>query len=293
MNPHTTTSTGDLVTTKTFPLSGPIDLHCRLGYGSITVHADEGVSEAKVQLTPHDPSSDALAQTVVELRSSTLLVHGRKPRGTVFDLPVFVGRAVERDAVDVEVTVPSGTPVKISSYGADIVVLGRIGTADIASGTASTRLDHVDGDLRLRYGSGPAFAQRVSGSVVVKSGSGAATFGEVGGALTMACGTGSLDVGVAHGAVRMRTGSGQATIAVAENDVEFGSGSGGLSVGLRAGQSARLDVLTGSGQLRSDLPVADSPPAAHGRAITVRARTGSGDIRVFRAEPTVPADKIA
>ncbi len=281
------------MTTRTFPLSKPIDLNCRLGYGSVTVHAEDGVREAKVVLTPHDTKSDAVSRTVVEMSGSSLIVHTRKPRGTVFDLPVFGGRAAERDAIDVDVVVPSGTSIKVASYSADVVVLGRSGTADIASGTASMQLDHVDGDLRLRYGSGPAQVQRVSGSVMVKSGSGAASFGEVGGGLMMACGTGSLEVGIAHGGVRMRTGSGQASIAVAESDVEFGSGSGGLSVGLRSGQSARLDVLTGAGRLFSDLPVEDAPPASANRAITIRARTGSGDVRIFRAEPAVPEDQIA
>jgi DUF4097 and DUF4098 domain-containing protein YvlB len=170
---------------------------------------------------------------------------------------------------------------------------GRCGVADIASGSASMQLEHVNGDLRLRYGSGPAHAQRVTGSVVVKSGSGPATFGEVAGALTMACGSGTLEIGVAHGAVRMRTGSGQAIITVAESDVEFASGSGGLAVGLRAGRLARLDIITGAGSVRSDLPVEDTAPTASGRASTIRARTGSGDIRLFRAEPAVAPDKIA
>lgn len=284
------------MTTKTFPLAGlagPVELNCRMGFGSITVHADDDVREAKVVLTPHDPSSDAVAQTVVELRGSTLIVHARKPRGTVFDLPVLVGRAAERDAIDLDVTVPSGTPLKISSYGADLVVHGRCGTSDIASGIASTQLDHVDGDLRLRYGSGPARTRQVSGSVVVKSGSGAAWFGEVLGDVNMAWGSGSLELGIAHGGVRMRTGAGQASIAVAEHDVEFASGSGGLSVGLPAGQSARLDIVTGVGRLVSDLPVEDAPPAATGRTTTIRARTGSGDVHIFRAEPAVPDDKIA
>lgn len=281
------------MTTKTFPLSGPIDLHCRLGLGSITVHADDEVREAKVVLSARDSASDAVAQTVVELRDLTLTIQARKPRSTVFDLPVFVGWAGERDALDLDVTVPSGTPLKITSYGADLVVHGRCGTSDIASGIASTQLDHVDGDLRLRYGSGPAHARQVSGSVVVKSGSGAASFGEVLGDLSMACGSGSLDLGIAHGGVRMRTGSGHAAIAVAENDVEFASGSGGLSVGLPAGQSARLDVFTGAGRFVSDRPVEDARPAAAGRTTTIRARTGSGDVRIFRAEPAVPEDKIA
>jgi len=280
-------------TTSAFNLSGPIDLQVRLGFGAITVHADDGVSEANVAITPRDPGSDYAARTVVEFRQSTLVVHGPKPRGTVFDIPVFAGRYSGRDALDVDITVPSGTTMKIGSWGADVVVTGRSGDVDISSGSTTTELDHVDGDLRLRYGSGPARAQRVSGSVVVRAGSGTVTLGEVTGSVEVGCGSGSLEVAAAGGRVRMRTGSGQASIGAASGDVDLTSGSGGLSVGLPPGQAARLDVVTGAGQLRSDLPVEDNPPANPARAITIKARTGSGDVRIFRAEPSVPNDAIA
>jgi hypothetical protein len=273
------------VTTKTFALSGPIELSCRLSSGAITVHADDGVTEAKVVLTTRDGRSDYLDRTTVELQGSTLVVHGPKPRGPLFDLPVFAGRFGERDAVDADITVPAGTPMKIASWGADVVVKGRAGTTDIMSGSTTTEIDDVDGDLRLRYGSGPARAHRVTGSVVVRAGSSSLTFGDVAGAIEIGCGSGSLEVGAAGGRVRMRTGTGQATIGAAGGDVDFTSGSGGLSVGLRRGQPARLDVVTGAGHLRSDLPVGDDPPESTARAITIKARTGSGDVRIFRADP--------
>jgi hypothetical protein len=65
-------------------------------------------------------------------------------------------------------------------------------------------------------------------------------------------------------------------------DVDVASGTGELAIGIPAGQAARLDVTTGSGRVNSELPVEERPATA-GRAITVRARTGSGDIRLFRA----------
>ncbi len=272
------------MTTTSFPLAGPIDLSCRLGFGTITVHADDGVNEAKVVLTPRDAKSDYVDRTTVELQGSTLVVHGPKPRGGFFDLPVFSGRFGERDAVDADITVPADTAMKLASWGADILVKGRAGTTDIASGSTTTEIDDVEGDLRLRYGSGPARAQRVTGSVVVRAGSSSLTLGEVGGPIEVGCGSGSLEVGTAGGRVRMRTGTGQATIGAAAGDVDFTSGSGGLSVGLRRGQPARLDVVTGAGQLRSDVPVEDAPPADSARAITIKARTGSGDVRIFRAD---------
>ncbi len=277
------------MSTSSFPVSRPIDLQVRIGFGTITVHADDGVTDATVAVTPRDRDSDYAARTTVEMRGSTLVVQGPKPRGTVFDIPVFAGRYGNRDAVDVDITVPSGTPMKIGSWAADVVVVGRAGTTDVASGSATTTLGHIDGDLRLRYGGGPAQVQRVTGSVVVRAGSGNMTFGEVGGSLEVGCGSGSLEVATVGGRLRMRTGSGQASIRAAGGDVDFASGSGGLSVGLRRGQPARLDVVTGAGQLRSDLPVEDDPPANTAGAITIKARTGSGDVRIFPADP-VPAD---
>jgi hypothetical protein len=106
----------------------------------------------------------------------------------------------------------------------------------------------------------------------------------VGGALDVTCGSGTLQVGVAHAAVRLRTGSGDATIDVAESDVDLTSGSGDFSIGLRPGHSARLDVLTGSGRLHSELSVDDMPPSG-AESATIRARTGSGDVHLRRAAP--------
>ena len=65
-------------------------------------------------------------------------------------------------------------------------------------------------------------------------------------------------------------------------DVDLASGSGAVSIGLPGGVTARLDVTTGSGNVRTDLPIADAAEVVRG-AITVRARTGSGDVRLFRA----------
>lgn len=279
------------MTTSSFPLSGPVDLQVRLGFATITVHAGDDVREAKVVLTPRDPDSDYVRRTEVELHGATLVVRGPKPRGTVFDIPVF-GRRGGRDAVDAEITVPAGSTLKIGSWGGEVTVTGRAGTTDIASGMTTVDVEHVEGDLRLRYGSGPVRVQRVSGSIVVRAGSGDATFGDVAGSVEAGYGSGSVEIGRCGGAARMRAGSGQLSIGSAGGDVDFGSGSGGLSVGLRRGRPARLDVVTGSGQVRSDLPIEDKPPADAARAITVKARTGSGEVHVFRAEPPVPDDAV-
>jgi Putative adhesin len=265
------------MTTTTFAITKPISLVGRIGHGSFRVTALDGLTEASVTLSARTEPSEILDRTTVELRGTTLQISSPR-QGGVFDL--FGGRT--RDAIDVEVTVPSGTPLKISCFTADVTVTGRCGNADIASGASEVDADYVDGDLRLRYGSGNCHVERVTGSVQTRSGSGSARFGEVGGTLTSACNTGRLDVGIARGAVRFRAGSGAATLGAIYDDVDLASGSGELRIGVPAGVSARLDLTTGSGHVEPQLPISQKPEGG-GRAITIRARTGSGDVHLFRA----------
>jgi hypothetical protein len=266
---------------STFPLTGPINLQVRLGHGSVTVTAHDDLSEASVRLTPRDPSSDILERMTVELRGPTLTVNAPH-QGGLADL--VAGWKRDRDAVDAEIDVPAGTALKIVTASADVIVRGRCGGADVTTGSATIEMATVDGDLRLRSGNASSRVQTVLGSVVVRSGAGDAHFGEVTGALRSGFGSGDLEVAVVRGTVRSRAGSGDARIGAAFADVDLASGSGGVSIGLPPGFAARLDVTTGAGQVQSELPIDDAARAGN-TPISVRARTGTGDIRIFRAEP--------
>lgn len=270
----------DPLVTKTFPLSGPIDLELRLGRGAVEVRTVEDLDTATVTLAA-DPGADDLARRfTVELVGSTLTVSGPRAGGLA-DL-VSLRRPRSRDRVAVTVAVPAGTALKIVTGDAPVTGAGRCGAADIATASAAIVLDHVDGDLLLRYGSADSRVERVSGSVTVRSGSGEARFGVVEGSLEHGCGRGRLEVGEVHGAVRSRNGAGGARLAAVHGDVDLASGSGAMSIGLAAGAVAHVNATTGSGRVCSELPIDDEPARAT-RTITVRARTGSGDIRLFRA----------
>jgi hypothetical protein len=265
---------------KAFPLSGRVNLQVRIAHGNVTIDTEDGLAEATVRVEADKQSAELLEQTTVELRGSTLVVSAPR-QGGIFDLPLFGGWRAGR-GLDVHVLIPSGTAVKISTFTAPIRIIGRVGDADLAFGSAEAAVREVDGDLQLRYGSGNAKAVHVKGSVQLRSGSGDAQFGEIDGDLTAGCGSGNLQVRVAHGAVRSRCGSGNARIGEVHGDVDLVSGSGGLEIGLPQGVTVQLDVHSGSGQVRSDLPIEDAPKSG-ANVIRLRARTGSGDVRVFRA----------
>ncbi|HEY8301348.1 MAG TPA: DUF4097 family beta strand repeat-containing protein [Jatrophihabitans sp.] len=266
------------MTDKSFPLSGPINLLVRTGHGSVTVTAVDGLDTATVRLIALDADSDIAERTAVELRGPVLAIVAPN-RGGLTDL--LGGWRRDRDALDVEITVPSGTATKITTASADVRIIGRTGGADLATGSANIDVDIVDGNLRLRTGSATSRVGEVRGDVQARAGSGTITLGKVAGSVQSGFGSGDLTVETAHGNVRSRAGSGDAVIGCAYGDVEFTAGSGKVSVGLPEGVSARLDVTSGSGRVRSDLPIEDAPRS--GRSITVRARTGSGDIQLFRA----------
>jgi len=216
------------------------------------------------------------------VRCTLLTYQCPKPPDGVYYLPVFNSRARIVDAMDIEIVIPAGSGLKVSTFSADVTTHGRVGTSDLASGSTTMELEHVDGDARIRFGTGPLHIATITGSASVRAGSSDVTIGDGGGDLDVAFGTGSLEVAPAHGSVRLRTGAGSARIANAQADVDLTSGSGGLAIGLPAGQQARLDVVTGSGQLHTDMPVEQSR-AGDGRAVTIRARTGIGDVTISRA----------
>ena len=266
---------------KTFPLTGAINLSVRVGRGSVVVETAEDLATAPVCLSPSPGAEDLADQFTVEMVGPTLTVAGPPERRQAGIVSGWRERQRSRDGVAVTVTVPTGTALKIETSGAPITVTGRCGGADVATGSGAIVLGHVDGDVLLSYGSAVSRVDRVSGSATVRCGSGEAVFGIIEGSLQRASGSGPLDVGEVHGTVRSRSGSGSSRLAAVHGDVDLASGSGAMSIGLPAGTTAHVNATTGSGRVRSDLPIEEAPATKN--PITVRARTGSGDIHLFRA----------
>lgn len=272
---------------RTFPVSGPLELTCQFGSGSLTVNARDQLAEARVMIRSREADLPVEQLFRVELTDDRLEVVQRSEQGSFLqgmfeDLRNFnFGRIFGRAEFDIVIELPTGSAVKAMVMSAAVTSTGRIGATTVGSGSANVQLDEVDGPLRMQSGSGNLLANRVTGPGKVRGGSGNVRIGEIGGPLSINVGSGQVEVEVAHEVVRIRSGSGTTVIEAAERDVDIASSSGTVTIGLRAGQQARLDVATGSGRLNTEMPVQDSAPS--GDAITIRARTGSGDVTVRRA----------
>ncbi|HEX2902760.1 MAG TPA: DUF4097 family beta strand repeat-containing protein [Jatrophihabitans sp.] len=272
---------------KSFSLTSTITLDCRFLAGSVTVRALPDSSQASVRISAR-ANERVLEQFRVELTGDILYVlQSRDRAGAMMDN--LFGR-VGTSGVDVTVDLPAGSGLRVAVQSADIRTEGTLGATDLASGSATVQLAEIDGDLRVRGGSGDIGIERVTGATTIRGGSGSVRIRNAGRQLSVGLGSGDLHVGAAHGRVRMRSGSGGVTIGLADGDVDVTSGSGSVRVGLAAGRAARLDVLTGSGRLHTDMPVqAQAPAGQDAEPVTVRARTGAGDVTIQRADPSLLA----
>ncbi|MGH3856886.1 MAG: DUF4097 family beta strand repeat-containing protein [Pseudonocardiaceae bacterium] len=226
-----------------------------------------------------DLAAEAARHTVIDFTGRRLTV--RAPR----EYPL---RTVP---LTIQVTAPSGSSINARGGSADIAITGVAANVDAATGSGQVQAQRCTGTAEVRTGTGDVRLGTVAGRLRVRTGSGRIDVTSVEG--TESSGTvhtgsgdvrlGSVNLGTVKHDVSARTGSGDLTVVDARaGGLELMTGSGQLRVGIHPGVLAELDVSSGSGHARSELPVG-GPPAEGEVALRVRARTGSGDALVTAA----------
>jgi Putative adhesin len=229
---------------------------------------------------PGELAAEAVRRTTIDFTGRRLAVHSPRefPLRTV---PLMI-----------QVKAPSGSSITARSGSADITVDGVAHRLDASTGAGQVHAQRCTGAAEVRTGSGDVRLGSVLGTLRVRTGSGevdvssiedtADAAGAAGGG-TVQTGSGDVRLGAVRHDVSARTGSGDLTVADASaGGLELTTGSGQLRVGIHPGVRAELDVSSGSGQARSDLPVGGPPPDGN-VTLRVRARTGSGDALVTTA----------
>ena len=284
---------------ENFAASGPLDIDVSITSGTVTVHlVDEPLAGVEIVHGPAsenpflqslssimewvsdrfgDPmgASEEMAKAAVEesrisLVGQRLSVTGPKQRLRMVPLAVTV-RA------------PAGSHVSVHSGSADVTVTGPAGRCSIETGSGEVAVDRADGYASIAAGSGALRLGPMLGGLKARSGSGEIEVSSVGGPATVSTGSGDVWFGAVQDNVTAKTGSGDLTIAdAASGDIDLTTGSGEIRVGVRPGTSAMIDLVSRSGQARSDLDVAERPHADAPK-IRLRARTSSGNALVTSA----------
>ncbi|HVE96857.1 MAG TPA: DUF4097 family beta strand repeat-containing protein [Pseudonocardiaceae bacterium] len=290
-----------------FECAGPIDASIELDSGRLDIQLEESTTAAVAVQVRADPAlqppwtagitgllswlgeqagasppgalvAEAVRHTVIDFTDQRLTV--RSPR----DFPL---RAVP---LTIHISAPSGSSITARSGSADITVDGVADRLDASTGSGQVRAQRCTGATDVRTGSGDVRLGSVLGRLRVRTGSGEVEVisieniaGARSGTATVQTGSGDVRLGAVTHDMSARTGSGDLTVIDASaGGLELTTGSGQLRVGIHPGVRAKLDVSSGSGHARSDLPVG-GPPAEGDVPLRVRARTGSGDALVTAA----------
>ena len=202
--------------------------------------------------------------------------------------------------IQVRIATSAVLDARIKTGSGDITSSAPLGAARLSTGSGDVTLDRVEGDLGVSTGSGDVKVEYAAGPVRAGTGSGSIDIEDAADALGLSTGSGDVKVGDAGGPTTVKVGSGDITIERIRDHSIATSGSGDVTVELADGPSVQaetangdveigvpdgvptyLDLKTVTGRIRCELEPGEKP-AEGDRALTLRARTVSGDITVTK-----------
>lgn len=258
----------------TFDTPEPVDLSVRVPSGTITVTAAD-TTTSTVEVTAIDEEARDLADEV------TVRLDGRRLTVELPDRRIRIG--LRRRRIAIRITVPTRSSLQGRTASATLRANGRYASAELHTASGELQIEHVDGDVEAHCASGDVSVG--SGrAVTVHTASGQVRIGHATGDVEVHCASGRVRVGVAEASVRAKTASGDISIDEASaGTVSVNVASGDVRVGVRSGVTAKLDLRTVSGRIRSELPVDDTAPES-GSPLEIQTRTTSGSVLVVPAQ---------
>lgn len=272
----------------------PIDLAINLQVGAIEVIASDR-SDTVVTVCATNPAKAAdrrgAEETQVEFDGQRLTVVGPRSRLSWFG---------PSESVDLKVELPSGSRLTAEIAVGALRSVGRLGATRIKSALGPVDVD-ATGDLWLRVSHGNVTVERaegeveitadhgqirvgtVSGDATLKASHGTVIVGESGGDLDAKLSYGDLEIRKARASVAAKTAYGSISLReISGGFVQVESGYGQITIGVRPGVPAWLDLSSKEGRVRNRLD-GDRPPGESEQSVAVRARTQYGDVTVEHA----------
>lgn len=278
----------------TFNTPAPIDLAINLQVGAIDVFASDR-ADTVVTVSPTNPDKAVdrrgAEETTVDFDGQRVTIKGSRPRLS------WIGPT---ESVDVKVELPVGSRFTAEIAVGGVRAVGRLGATRIKSSMGRVDLD-TTGDLWLRASHGNATVGTaeggleitadhgqirigtVTGDALLKASHGSITIGESGGDLDAKLSYGDLEITKALASVAAKTAYGSIHLGeVSSGSIQVESGFGQVTIGVRPGVPAWLDLSSKDGHVRNELD-GDHAPGPSEQAVAVRARTRASDISIQRA----------
>jgi DUF4097 and DUF4098 domain-containing protein YvlB len=193
----------------------------------------------------------------------------------------------------VKVTCPPGTDLDLSGGSTDLRVEGDLGEVSVRTASGDVKLGSVRSKLQVKTASGDVSVGVIGAEGTVNTVSGDIDAERVEGSLEARAVSGDARITTVRGPLSLTTTSGDARIECVESgEVRFQSVSGDVRIGVGRGTPVWIDATSISGDLTSELGVADQAPAdeeegaeeGEPRAVVpLHVKTVSGDVSIVRA----------
>jgi hypothetical protein len=279
-----------------FDTPGSVSLHIRLPSGRVVVTtADE--PRTSVELIPTGRrGSDAVENVVVtteERSGGHVVTIEEKDRIRWGPLRITWG-----PDVIVKVTCPPGADLDLSGGSIDLRVEGDLGEVTVRTASGDVTLGSVRKKLQVKTASGDVSVGVIEAEGTVNTVSGDIGIERVDGSLVARAVSGDARIATVRGPLTLATTSGDAKIeSVEAGEVHFQSISGDVRIGVGRGTPVWIDATSVSGDLESELGIADQEPADGEQAevdagaapvavVPLEIKTISGDVSIVRAAAT-------
>jgi DUF4097 and DUF4098 domain-containing protein YvlB len=280
-----------------FATTGPVELTVDLSIRSDIWITAVDSAEATVTVRPRNPArsldATAAASIAVDFADNRLRVGFTHLR--------LRNWLSDGGAVDVTIEVPIGSSLDLSSGMGTLDADGEFGAAVLRTGMGAVRIDQC-GSLKVKTGQGDITVGGSTGQTDLTTGTGKVRVGAIEGSAVIKNANGetqigsvsdSLKVNAANGDILINRADGDITVKASNGSVHIGdtgrgaltlaTAAGAITVGIRPGAAAWLDLNTKFGRVRNTLAAGDGP-APSGDTVQVRARSSYGDISVHRSE---------
>ena len=277
----------------TYSTPTPIDLAIKLPVGAIEIVAGDR-DDTIVTVSPTNPKKAVdvrgAQETKVDFDGQRLTITGPRPRFS------FVG---PYESVDVKVELPTGSRLTAETSVGAVRSTGRLGATRVKSslvdldGTGdlwvramngNVTVANADGGVEITADHGQIRIGTVTGDAILKASHGSVTIGESGGDLDAKLSYGDLQITKALASVAAKTAYGSIGLfEISSGSIQVESGYGTVTIGVRPGIPAWLDLSSKDGRVRNELD-GDRAPEPSEQSVAVRARTQYGDITIQRAK---------
>jgi hypothetical protein len=255
---------------QTFETPGQVALHIRLSSGRVRVTTADDPRTSVELVSKRGRGAEAHEDVIVRADEQ----NGRhvitiEQRDKIRWGPIQISWGGD---LEVLITCPPGSDLDLAGGSTDLDVEGELGEVSAKTASGDIRLQDVRKKLEVKTASGDVWV---------------GTIPEGGTAVTV---SGDLEIRRVQGPLSARSVSGDVKIgAIEAGELTLQTVSGDARIGVARGTAVWIDATSVSGDLKSELGLADSAPAGDeetegsGEVVPLHVKTVSGDVKIVRA----------